>query len=51
MWRNLRYDEKTGVRCMVNLPVVLIVMKMGKRAADINAGGSFHGNSYTIKSR
>ena len=34
---------------MVNLPVVLIVMKMGKWAADINAGGSFHGYSYTIK--
>ena len=33
---------------MVNLPVVLIVMEMEQRAADINAGGSFHGYSYTI---
>ena len=48
MWRKRLYDEKTGVRCMVTLPVVLIVMKMEQRAADINAGGSFHGYSYTI---
>ena len=34
---------------MVNLPIVLIVMEKGKRAADINAGGSFHAYSYTKK--
>ena len=34
---------------MVNLPVVLIVVKMEQRAADINAGGSFHGYRYNKK--
>ena len=34
---------------MVNLPVVLIVLEIGKRAADTKAGGSFHAYSYTKK--
>ena len=35
---------------MVNLPIVLIVMEKGKRAADINAGGSFHAYNDITKS-
>ena len=49
MWRNLRYDENTGVRCMINLPIVLIVLEIRKRAADTKAAGSFHGYSYSKK--